>query len=553
MAGNLEVTDLPVIPAVDGADVYGAKNNLDYRIRTGEAGGLATLDGAGMVPSSQLPNNLWVQKAGDSMSGALAIYSTAAGVQGHHLIFGKDNGVARWSNMLEADASYSFVGFDAAAANAKNIWSASYATGNTTFTNDIMVGGPSGQMNYGGFGKGVVVQSINNSVFELVSTRPDLDGALIGAVSSNWRTNAVNHQRFAEITFNVDGVTSGQRGGRIAFWTKANGSTTLSERMRIAQDGTVTINGSATVGGNLTSLNAVVAGNGQFISNTTSAFLATTGAGTVFLRPNGIGSATGEMQLQSSGDMFIPGTYHANRPDGTWAVLARNAAGSVSRGGIWVDATAVGFYNANFGSLMRANNDNSIDINGTPVRLNGAVAASSTVVAASRVEATGNGDPGQNAGVTAFVSRGSFGGGYNMIDGVTQARLYMTNVPDFRIGLSGAAGAVTNYFILNSTGATAPNFTATSDKNLKKDITDRKARDRLPDLLRFVEFLWKKDDRKDVGLIAQEVREVAPEYVYSTVNDEGVETLSVDKASLALECVIGLAARVKELEEKVNG
>lgn len=55
MAGNLEVTDLPLIPAVDGADVYGAKNNLDYRIRTGEAGGLATLNGSGDVPATQLP------------------------------------------------------------------------------------------------------------------------------------------------------------------------------------------------------------------------------------------------------------------------------------------------------------------------------------------------------------------------------------------------------------------------------------------------------------------------------------------------------------------
>lgn len=54
---------------------------------------------------------------------------------------------------------------------------------------------------------------------------------------------------------------------------------------------------------------------------------------------------------------------------------------------------------------------------------------------------------------------------------------------------------------ISGTG-TGFNWVATSDANLKKDVTDRVARDRLPDLLRFVDFLWKDDDRADLGLIA---------------------------------------------------
>lgn len=93
----------------------------------------------------------------------------------------------------------------------------------------------------------------------------------------------------------------------------------------------------------------------------------------------------------------------------------------------------------------------------------------------------------------------------------------------------------------------APNFIATSDERLKKDITDKPARLDLIDKLRLVEFVWKADERKDIGLIAQEVQKIAPEYVHDT---EG--TLAIDKTNLLLECVVGLAARVRELEEKLN-
>lgn len=93
---------------------------------------------------------------------------------------------------------------------------------------------------------------------------------------------------------------------------------------------------------------------------------------------------------------------------------------------------------------------------------------------------------------------------------------------------------------------TAPNFVASSDARLKKNIKTRLPSERLADMLRFVEYLWKNNDEQGVGVIAQEVRVVAPEYVFEDENG----MLAVDKAGLALECVIGLAARVRELENK---
>lgn len=50
---NREVDNLALLVAPIGADVYAAKTNTDYRIRVGEANGLATLDAGGKLPAAQ--------------------------------------------------------------------------------------------------------------------------------------------------------------------------------------------------------------------------------------------------------------------------------------------------------------------------------------------------------------------------------------------------------------------------------------------------------------------------------------------------------------------
>lgn len=93
---------------------------------------------------------------------------------------------------------------------------------------------------------------------------------------------------------------------------------------------------------------------------------------------------------------------------------------------------------------------------------------------------------------------------------------------------------------------TAVNFVATSDRRKKKQIKKLAPRDRLSDLLTFCQWLWKESGEAGQGVIAQDVKKIAPEYVYKRADG----TLGVDKASLALECVIGLAARVRAMEGK---
>lgn len=99
----------------------------------------------------------------------------------------------------------------------------------------------------------------------------------------------------------------------------------------------------------------------------------------------------------------------------------------------------------------------------------------------------------------------------------------------------------------SSGNVTAVDFIATSDERLKTDIEDKKAR-RLAAMLRFVSFLWVESGDEGLGLIAQEVRKVAPEYVHEDENG----MLSIDKASIALEAVIGLSDELQELKKRLE-
>jgi len=71
-------------------------------------------------------------------------------------------------------------------------------------------------------------------------------------------------------------------------------------------DKTLTVQGSITSGGNF-----VASGSG-FISATANAILATTGAGVIYLRPNGFANATGQAYLDSSGNFIAAGYVYSS-------------------------------------------------------------------------------------------------------------------------------------------------------------------------------------------------------------------------------------------------
>ncbi len=112
-------------------------------------------------------------------------------------------------------------------------------------------------------------------------------------------------------------------------------------------------------------------------------------------------------------------------------------------------------------------------------------------------------------------------------------------------GAASAAGQMT----LDSAGsAVAVNFTATSDERLKHQISTQMVRKNLADQIVFKRWAWRNNDRVDVGVIAQDLLQIAPEYVHVGPDD----MYSVDYAKLALEAVLGLASRVRDVEAALS-
>lgn len=192
-----------------------------------------------------------------------------------------------------------------------------------------------------------------------------------------------------------------------------------------------------------------------FNSSDTAVGLGTSGAGTVYLRPNGKASTTGQFTVDSTGASTSSGTFRTH-----------------------------GNLHTNGGRLYF-----------------------------------------DNAGDGHIVGSGAYGVTIRPKGWSTSGQTYFRNNGD--VTFSGIA--------------TGPDFSATSDRRLKDDIRPRKARQELLDTALFHSFLWKSDGRPGLGVIAQEVQALAPEYVHE--DSEG--TLSVDKASLALEMLFALVDRVE--------
>jgi hypothetical protein len=113
--------------------------------------------------------------------------------------------------------------------------------------------------------------------------------------------------------------------------------------------------------------------------------------------------------------------------------------------------------------------------------------------------------------------------------------------PSSRLSVSGDA------FISGVT--TSTDFNSSSDINLKKDIIEIKNPLATVESLHGVKFTWKSDDKKSIGVIAQELEEVLPELVskseIKSVNYNGI-------IAVLIEAVKELSAEVKELKQKLN-
>jgi chromosome segregation ATPase len=96
---------------------------------------------------------------------------------------------------------------------------------------------------------------------------------------------------------------------------------------------------------------------------------------------------------------------------------------------------------------------------------------------------------------------------------------------------------------------TSTSFNSSSDINLKKDIIKIENPLETIEQLRGVKFTWKSDDKKSIGVIAQEVEKVLPELV-SQGNVKSVDYNGV--IAVLIEAIKELSAEVLELKNKLN-
>jgi hypothetical protein len=119
----------------------------------------------------------------------------------------------------------------------------------------------------------------------------------------------------------------------------------------------------------------------------------------------------------------------------------------------------------------------------------------------------------------------------------------LSGIPNISVGTIGC-GAIT------STGAvSATDFTATSDRRLKKDIETISNALRIVEELRGVYFTRIGLTYRSVGVIAQEVEDILPEVVYTSTDD--IKSVSYGNiVAILIEAIKGLSKRIQLLESK---
>lgn len=108
-------------------------------------------------------------------------------------------------------------------------------------------------------------------------------------------------------------------------------------------------------------------------------------------------------------------------------------------------------------------------------------------------------------------------------------------------------GTMTGATITVSGVVTGSNCVGTCDTRAKDNIADAKVDTHLADAIYIYDFTWRINGEPGRGPLAQQVQVLAPQYVFDI---DGM--LRVDKAGLALEMVVGLAKRVRELEDEIR-
>ncbi|MFZ4125606.1 MAG: tail fiber domain-containing protein [Rickettsiales bacterium] len=206
------------------------------------------------------------------------------------------------------------------------------------------------------------------------------------------------------------------------------------------------------------------------------------------------------------------------------------------------DTVATGSY----GVYGWGNGNNTFGVRGhTPASVTGAIGVFATA---------------DNAASNAFLAQHNSSTRFCYIGTGTYALQCGTADSNFQGKVGIESGVNASYGLTVGTNVLAAGFFSPSDARLKTDIHPAFAENALELLqeIHAVHFTWKKDGRKDIGVIAQEVEKVMPE----AVNGKGdqIKQVAYDKLILpVIEAVkelytkfLALVDRVSKLEARID-
>lgn len=341
--GNQQVDGLPLIPDPTGADVYAPKDNVDYRVRTGQAGGLATLDGTGKLLTAQKPDYTKsevglgnVDNTSDVNKPVSTAQQTALNLKANlaspALTGTPTTPTAAVGTSTTQVASTAFVNAEIAndaptktGGGASGTWGISITGTSTGAPFSGITGKPTTLSGYGitdgmattwtitagngltGGGTGAANRTLT------LGTPSDINGATTNSVTATSHTHAINYG-------SVLAASPTDLSKHIALYSTAIGFSVTTNRLNyvIGASGghyfsiggtdraAITSTGLSVTGG-VTSTGDVTASSNNFVGGSTNVAVGPSSAGNVLLRPNGVGSAVGQLIVNSAGDVGIAG------------------------------------------------------------------------------------------------------------------------------------------------------------------------------------------------------------------------------------------------------
>jgi hypothetical protein len=340
--------------------------------------------------------------------------------------------------------------------------------------------------------------------------------------------------------------------------TSANTVTTLA-----------TVNSNVGTFGNGSSIPTITVNGKGLITAVSTTSVDPANDGTLTLATSGTGlSGSATFTANQSGNSTFTVTSNATSNNTNSTIVARDSSGNFSAGTITASlsgnatsattATTAGSCSGNAATATKLATARSIGLGGG-VSGSASFDGSANITITATVANDSHTHDGryytESESDTRFLQRG-VGTWHTSSDG--RQRLYFANVSHTYLKSSDniyfrTENSDTDNCYVASGSITCVDLNSTSDINLKKDIEIISNANEILSQINGIKFSWRSNDKKSVGVIAQEVEKVLPELVVVSENDEKTKTVNYQGLiGVLIEAVKDQQKQINALKEEIE-